>query len=60
MENYWYFATREGTDIGPYPSRDDAHGGLGDFIQFIQLANEATLKAFYSALNIKQSDTQMS
>lgn len=57
MENLWYFATREGADIGPFHSRDEAKSGLQDFIQFIQLANKNTLKAFLGALSIKEQQS---
>lgn len=33
--NYWYYSTREGVDIGPFDSRDDAEVGVGEFIDFI-------------------------
>lgn len=51
MENYWYFATREGTDIGPFDSREEASSGLQDFLQFIQLANQRTLQSFLHNLS---------
>lgn len=50
MESHWYFSTREGTDVGPFDSRDEANGGLQDFIQFIQLANHRTLQNFLNTL----------
>lgn len=34
-DNYWYYTTREGVDIGPFDSRDDAEVGVGEFIDFI-------------------------
>ncbi|MCB1662760.1 MAG: hypothetical protein KDI20_09180 [Pseudomonadales bacterium] len=50
MESHWYFSTREGTDVGPFDSRDEASSGLQDFIQFIQLANHRTLHNFLNTL----------
>lgn len=35
-DGYWYYSTREGVDIGPFDSRDDAETGVGEFIDFIQ------------------------
>lgn len=34
-DNYWYYTTREGVDIGPFDSREDAEVGVGEFIDFI-------------------------
>ena len=34
-DNYWYYSTREGVDIGPFDSRPDAEVGVGEFIDFI-------------------------
>ncbi len=55
MEDYWYFATREGADIGPYDSRDAAYDGLENFIRFLQLAGQQTLRNFLSALSLSDS-----
>ena len=33
--NYWYYQTREGVDIGPFDSREEAETGVGDFIDYI-------------------------
>ncbi|MEZ5524780.1 MAG: DUF6316 family protein [Pseudomonadales bacterium] len=60
MENLWYFATREGTDVGPFHSRDEASGALQDFLDFIQLAHKNTLKAFLSALSAKEQQSLFS
>lgn len=35
-DGYWYYSTREGVDIGPFDSREDAEIGVGEFIEFIQ------------------------
>lgn len=34
----WFFTTREGKSMGPFPSREEAEQGLQDFIEFLQLA----------------------
>jgi len=60
MKNLWYFNTREGVDIGPFHSRDDAATNLQDFLQFIQLANKKTLEAFSSALSKKEEQCLIS
>lgn len=43
-DGYWYYTTREGVDIGPFDSRDDAEVGVGEFIDFI-CASEPTILA---------------
>lgn len=35
-DGYWYYNTREGVDIGPFDSREDAEIGVGEFIEFIR------------------------
>jgi len=54
MDNLWYFNTREGVDIGPFHSQNEAFSSLQDFLEFIQLANKTILKSFSSALNKKE------
>jgi len=34
-DDYWYYTTREGVDIGPFDSLEDADKGANDFIDFI-------------------------
>jgi len=51
VNSAWYFATREGASIGPFDSKYDAQKGLGDFIDFIQLAEPRVLSSFYSNLS---------
>ena len=46
----WYFSTREGAPIGPFDDKDEAHQGLNDFIEFMQLAEPKTLSQLYAAL----------
>lgn len=35
QDNYWYYTTREGVNIGPFDNRSDAAVGCSDFIDFI-------------------------
>lgn len=35
IENYWYYSTREGIDIGPFDSLQEAQAGVSSFIDFI-------------------------
>lgn len=46
----WYFSTREGAPIGPFEDKYEAHKGLHDFIEFMQLAEPKTLSRLYAAL----------
>jgi hypothetical protein len=39
QENYWYFRTREGLDIGPFDSLSYAKEGLNGFLSFLQQAH---------------------
>lgn len=34
-DEYWYYTTREGVDIGPFDSMSEAETGVSDFIDFI-------------------------
>lgn len=34
-DEYWYYTTREGVDIGPFDSLEDAITGADEFISFI-------------------------
>lgn len=36
QHNYWYFSTREGMDIGPFPTMLEANQGLDGFISFLK------------------------
>jgi hypothetical protein len=36
QENYWYFRTREGMDIGPFDTRGEASLGAKSFIGFLE------------------------
>ena len=44
----WYFSIRRGVDQGPYPSMEEAHRALNDFIDE-EITFEATL-AFAGAV----------
>ncbi len=46
----WYFATREGSPIGPFEDKLEARKGLDDFIEFMQLAEPKTLSRLYAVL----------
>ncbi|MEX1033348.1 MAG: DUF6316 family protein [Cellvibrionaceae bacterium] len=34
-DDYWYYTTREGVNIGPFDSLEDATHGANEFIDFI-------------------------
>jgi hypothetical protein len=34
-DNYWYYTTREGVQIGPFDQLAEARDGCDDFIEFI-------------------------
>ncbi len=38
QEEYWYFRTREGLDIGPFDTQADAEDGVNGFIGFLKQA----------------------
>lgn len=44
-DNYWYYTTREGVDIGPFDSAPEAEAGVSDFVDFIIHAEPAVAKA---------------
>lgn len=46
----WFFSTREGTPIGPFNNKHAAKKGLGDFIEFMSLAEPKTLSKLHDAL----------
>lgn len=51
-EGYWYYTTREGVDIGPFDSRDDAETGVSEFVNFICASEPmvlATLRQYRAA-----------
>lgn len=38
LRSEWFFATREGSSVGPFATLESANMGLGDYIDFMQLA----------------------
>ena len=47
--NYWYYTTREGVDIGPFDNRAAAQTGAKEFVDFIVAAGPhmiATLERY--------------
>jgi hypothetical protein len=43
QHNYWYFRTREGMDIGPFDSINDAVEGINGFIDFLDTGKPETV-----------------
>ncbi len=54
MDNDWYFSTREGADIGPFDSRDEADQGLENFLKFLELANQQVTANFLATISQRQ------
>jgi hypothetical protein len=50
LENHWFFATREGSPIGPFETREEGVGGIQDFLEFLKLAKPKTLRKFEEAM----------
>lgn len=50
LENYWFFATREGSPIGPFETREEGVAGIKDFLEFLKLAKPKTLRKFEEAM----------
>ncbi len=44
-DGYWYYATREGIDIGPFDSQSEAEAGAISFIDFILHAEPNVLQS---------------
>lgn len=44
-ENYWYYSTREGVDIGPFDTLNEAEMGVSDFIDFVLHAEPSVLQS---------------
>ncbi len=38
LRSEWFFATREGSSVGPYATLESANMGLGDYLDFMELA----------------------
>lgn len=45
-EEYWYYSTREGVDIGPFDTLNEAKHGVSDFIDFILHAEPNVIETF--------------
>lgn len=59
QENYWYFRTREGLDIGPFDKQQEAEAGLSGFLGFLQQAQEdvVTKITTYITLQSRKNET---
>jgi len=53
LQESWYFSTREGANIGPFETKDQAVLGVGDFIEFIQLASPRMRDLFVGSLRLQ-------
>jgi len=40
-DGHWYFATREGVDVGPYPTRDAAEAGSKRLAKMLRGINDS-------------------
>ncbi len=49
LNNDWFFATREGSMVGPYSTRDSAGLGLTDYVDFIRLSKPRVRKLMIDA-----------
>ena len=45
QDGYWYYCTREGVNIGPFDSREEAENGVGEFIDFLFAADPSIKEA---------------
>lgn len=48
VNTQWFFTTREGPDVGPYNTKEEAVEGLNAFIEFMNVAPEETKIKFIS------------
>lgn len=46
--DYWYYTTREGVDIGPFDSLNEAETGASEFIDFILHADPHVIQTLQS------------
>lgn len=44
LDNYWYFRTREGMQIGPFDSSQEATEGINGFIDFLNNSEEQIIE----------------
>lgn len=57
LNNDWFFATREGSTVGPYSTRDSATLGLSDYLEFIQLSKPRIRKIMLEAYSRTEQTT---
>mgnify|MGYP000374416184 CR=1 FL=1 len=43
-DNYWYYITREGVDIGPFDTLPEAEVGAREFIEYICNAERSMIE----------------
>ena len=53
LNDDWFFATREGSMVGPYSTRDSAGLGLADYLDFIRLSKPRVRKLLLEAYSTK-------
>jgi hypothetical protein len=46
LHNFWFFATREGTAVGPFDAQEGAANAVEDYIEFMQKADDGTREFF--------------
>lgn len=46
-DGYWYYSTREGIDIGPFDSLQEAQAGVSSFIDFILHAEPDVVESIH-------------
>ncbi len=51
QHSYWYFRTREGMDIGPYDSANEALDGINGFMEFLNTAEPAIVDRISEYVN---------
>ena len=50
LEGEWFFATREGSAMGPFITRDEAAEGLNDYLEFLELAKPRIRRKLVAAM----------
>ncbi|WP_461519084.1 DUF6316 family protein [Porticoccus sp.] len=48
LHNFWFFATREGSAVGPFDSKEGAVQAVSDYVEFVQKAGPEALEFFTS------------
>lgn len=46
LHDFWYFATREGTAVGPFDLKEAAEAAVADYIEFIEKSDSETRALF--------------